>query len=150
MINRAGAWAFIAGFLLGAAGTSVAQQSPPKKSDWELGRSVSHPYGGTQDLVLIPESKKRDRKYYTAIAKAVCGERKECSIMFWTDRTHVPRSANMLIHDLQERTASYEVDPNFKEPILRLACWLYRTREIGEAAKCFYMPGRKYWETEKK
>jgi hypothetical protein len=141
-------WVFIAGLLFVAAEATAAKQVSPKK-DWELVRSVSSSYGGV-DLVLVPERKKRDRNYYATIGRAVCGERTECAVMFWTDRAHVPNSANMLIRDLRERTASYEVSPSFKEPILRLACWLYRTREIGERMNCFYMPGRTYWEQEKK
>jgi hypothetical protein len=138
----------IVGFLIAAAGACATEQTSPKK-DWELVRAVSNSYGSAE-LVLIPESRKLDRKYYGAIGQAVCGERKECTVMFWADRAHVPTSATMLIRDQRERTATYEVDPNLKEPLLRLACWLYPTREIGESKQCFYMAGRNYWEEEKK
>jgi hypothetical protein len=112
-----------------------------EKPDWELVRSVSNPYSGTIDLVLIPEVKRRDREYYLRTANAVCGDRKQCMVNFWTDRAHVPTTAQMAVGDLAVMAATYERHPNYREPSLRLACWLYPNREVAELMKCGYFPG---------
>ena len=118
--------------------------------DWELVRSVSNPYGGTEDFVLIPEEKKNDFDYYATVAREICGARKQCAVGFWTDQSHIPSSSNIAVRDLWEQTASYEVHPNYTEPHLRLACWLYPNKVAGEKERCFYMPGRKYFQDERK
>jgi hypothetical protein len=62
--------------------TDLAQER-----DWELVRTVSNPYGGPQDLILIPERKQRDRNYYLRIANEVCGDRASCDLSYWIDHT---------------------------------------------------------------
>jgi hypothetical protein len=109
--------------------------------DWDLVRSVENPFGGTNDLVLIPDHRKRDNGYYQDVANAVCGERTSCMVNFWTDRAHIPKSGDMPVEDLAVMTAEYERYPTYKEPVLNLACWLYPSKEIAERAKCAYMPG---------
>jgi len=64
--------------------------------------------------------------------------------MFWTDPKQIPKSSDIPVTNLWEMTAMYEVHPNFEGVHLRLACWLYQNKEAGEAAECFYMPGKKY------
>jgi len=120
--------------------------SPPRNSgaqrpDWELVRSVSNPYGGTVDLVLVPEPKKRDMNHYTEIANAICGNRTTCMVMFWTDRKRVPKTIDMPVPDLQVMTATYEREPSYHEPVLKLACWLYPNKAAAESEHCFYMLG---------
>ena len=109
--------------------------------DWELVRSVKNPSGGTNDLVLIPDHRKRDTAYYEDVANTVCGERTSCMVNFWTDRAHIPKSAWMPVEDLAVMTAEYERSPTYKGPVLNLACWLYPNKEVAERAKCAYMPG---------
>ncbi len=110
--------------------------------DWELVRSVPNsPYPATIDFVLIPEQKQRDLAYYQEIATVVCGVRDTCMVKFWTDRAHIPTSAGIPVADLRVMTASYERHPSYRTPVLSLACWLYPSKEAGESAKCFYMPG---------
>jgi hypothetical protein len=118
-----------------------AEGTTPILERWDLVRSVSNPYGGTQDLVLIPELKQRDREYYLAVANVVCGERTACSVNFWTDRAHIPTSANMPVADLAVMTASYARSPRYTAPVLSLACWLYPNREIAEMNNCAYSSG---------
>ncbi len=62
-------------------------------------------------------------------------------VQFWTDRSHVPTSADMPVTDLRVMTATYERARSYEVPSLRLACWLYPSKEAGEAMGCFYMPG---------
>jgi hypothetical protein len=62
-------------------------------------------------------------------------------VMFWADRRHVPRAADIPVVDLRAMTATYERHPTYAAPALRLACWLYPSKEVGESKKCFYMPG---------
>jgi hypothetical protein len=119
----------------------VAEGKDAPQRDWELVRSVSNPYGGTVDLVLIPVSKQRDLKYYKRIGGIVCGTRAKCFVNFWTDRTHIPTRADMPVADLSVMTADYERSPAYKEPHLHLACWLYPNRTVGESMKCRYYPG---------
>jgi hypothetical protein len=119
----------------------TAAQVSAVRDDWELVRSVPNPLGGTIDLVLIPESRQRDRAYYTQVADAVCGTRAKCMVNFWTDRTHIPKSGWMPVSDLAAMTASYERFPTYKEPVLHLACWLYPSKTVGESEKCEYYPG---------
>ena len=121
----------------------VSAQSPPVKQDWELVRSIPNGFGGTVDLVLIPEGKQRDREYYVKIADAVCGVRTTCMVKFWTDRDHIPERKDgwILASDLAVVTASYERSPTYKEPVLNLACWLYPSKRLGESEKCAYFPG---------
>jgi hypothetical protein len=111
--------------------------------DWELVRSVPNGFGSTIDFVLIPERKERDLAYYQEIVTAVCGTRDRCMVDFWTDRAHIPTSAWIPSNDLDVMTAEYERSPSYKTPVLHLACWLYPSKEVGEAANCFYMPGAK-------
>lgn len=125
---------------------ALPESSVAQTQDWELVRTVTSPYGNPNNLVLIPEVKKQDQNYYKAIGHKLCGENGPCSVYFWTDKVHIPFSANMPVKNLREMTATYEAHPNYKEPQTRLACWLYKDRESGEAAKCFYMPGKKYWQ----
>src|SRR5215472_7162691 len=112
-----------------------------QERDWELVRTVSNPYGGPQDLILIPELKQRDRNYYLSIANAVCGDRTSCDLSYWTDRSHIPSSAAMPVADLAVMVATYARSPKYKEPVLTLACRLYPNREIAELNKCGYFPG---------
>jgi hypothetical protein len=128
--------------LIAAAATP---QSSSAQRDWELVRTVPNGFGGTVGLVLIPESKQRDREYYKQIADAVCGSRTTCMINFWTDRNHIPESNKgwIPVTDLAVMTASYERNPTYKAPVLDLACWLYPSKAIGESQKCAYYPGAK-------
>jgi hypothetical protein len=111
--------------------------------DWELVRSVPNEFGGTVDLVLIPEAKQRDRGYYKQVADVVCGQRTSCMVNFWTDRKHVPQTqtAWFPVSDLAVMTASYERSLHYKSPHLHLACWLYPNKAAGDADKCDYEPG---------
>jgi hypothetical protein len=127
--------------ILGLQTAVSAQERDARSRDWELVRTVSNPYGGPQDLVLIPAHKQRDRAYYLSVADEVCGDRTSCMVSFWTDREHVPSSGHMPVSDLAVMTASYERSPRYKEPVLTLACRLYPSREIAELNKCGYFPG---------
>ena len=131
---------------LASTGGRAQQPVPPDtpaQRDWELVRTVKNPYSGTHDFVLIPEQKQRDRDYYLSIAAVVCGDRADCSGYFWTDRNHIPATASMPVTDLAVLTASYDRSPRKVAPELRLACWLYPSREVGEFYKCAYSPGAK-------
>jgi hypothetical protein len=130
--------------LLLLTGIATAQSSAVRQ-DWELVRSVPNGFGGTSDLVLIPESRQRDRDHYKQVAAAVCGSRTTCMVKFWTDRTHIPRSKSGWIEvgDLAVMTADFERSPTYKEPVLNLACWLYPNKTVGESEKCAYVPGAK-------
>ena len=139
----------IVGILFTLALNSYAASSSSTGSltqDWELVRTVTSPYGNPDNLVLIPEAKKHDRDYYKGIGLKLCGVHGPCSVYFWTDKEQIPFSSQMPVKNLWELTATYEAHPNYTEPHTRLACWLYKDRESGEAAKCFYMPGKKYWQ----
>jgi hypothetical protein len=127
--------------LSGIAGS----QSTTLSNDWELVRSIPNGFGGTLDLVLVPEARERDSGYYNRVADIVCGPRTTCMVNFWTDRTHIPETKSGWISakDLAVMTASYERSPKYTEPSLHIACWLYATKSAGEAAKCEYQPGAK-------
>ena len=128
-------------FPFGAASVSAqGQPSSVSARDWELVRSVSNPYGGSQDLVLVPALRQRDREYYAQIGRTICGERSRCTVQFWTDRNRIPASAAMPVADLREMAADYSVNPN-QAPSVRLACRFYPTREAGELMGCFSFPG---------
>ena len=62
-------------------------------------------------------------------------------VNFWTDRAHIPKSAEMPVVDLRLMTATYERHPSYAAPVLHLACRLYPNKETGEREKCFYAPG---------
>lgn len=128
--------------LLGAA---VIPQSSSAQRDWELVRTIPNGFGGTADLVLIPESRQRDREYYRQIADTVCGRKTTCMVEFWTDRHHIPQSRSgwIPVTDLAVMTASYERGPTYNAPVLDLACWLYPSKAAGESEKCAYYPGAK-------
>jgi hypothetical protein len=130
--------------LLLLVGIANAQPATIAK-DWELVRSVPNGFDGTLDLAIIPVTKERDREYYNRVADAVCGSRTTCMVNFWTDRAHVPdtKSGWISVEDLAVMTASYERNPKYPKPSLNLACWLYPTKSVGEAAKCEYYPGAK-------
>jgi hypothetical protein len=113
----------------------------PAGSTWQVVRSVPNPFGGTVDLVVIPEARQRDRDYYREIGETVCGTRHTCLVNFWTDPSQVPESASMPVTNLRVRTATYERHPNYETPHLRLACWLYTTKTTAVAENCFVMPG---------
>ena len=132
------------GLVLLLAGITAAQPSVVRQ-DWELVKSVPNGYGGTLDLVLIPEAKQRDRENYKQVADAICGSRTTCMVNFWTDRTHIPKpkSGFIPVGDLAVMTASYERSPTYKEAVLNLACWLYPNKTVGESEKCSYLPGAK-------
>jgi hypothetical protein len=120
-----------------------------QSASWELVRSVENPYTGTIDLVLIPAQKQRDREYLAQAGNAVCGDRSKCLVNFWTDRDHIPTTAQMPVSDLAVMTGTYERNPSHKEPVVRLACWLYPNREAGELMSCGYFPGAKVpWEMQ--
>jgi hypothetical protein len=140
---RIGIVGFVVSLLVASAHAHGAVEASNTSQEWELVRSVSSPYGGTVDLVLIPENKQRDRDYYATVANVVCGDRTKCVVNFWTDKAHIPSSANMPVVDLAVMTGSYERHPNYKAPVLGLACWLYPNREIGEPMNCRYFPGAK-------
>ncbi len=131
------------GIIVICATTAIAKDERPQVRDWELVRSVSNPYGGTIDLVLIPEQKQRDRQYYLAVADSMCADRTSCMVNFWTNRAHIPTSASMPVTDLAVMTGLYERSPTYTAPVLSLACWLYPNRETAESMKCGYFPGAK-------
>ena len=116
--------------------------------DWKLVRSVPNPFGGTNDYVLIPKDKIGDLTNYQAAATAIAGARERCFIFFWADRAHIPTSAEMAVTDMQVMTATYERNPNYKTPQLRLACWLYPSVEAARRANAFFMPGVKVPKAE--
>ena len=124
---------------------AAAPQSLSAQRDWELVRTIPNGFGGTADLVLIPESRQRDREYYKRIADAICGLRTTCMVEFWTDRNHIPKSELgwIPVTDLAVMTASYERHPSYKAPVLELACWLYPSKAVAESEKCAYYPGAK-------
>lgn len=128
---------------LGSGWLAVAEQTVPDSRDWKLVRSVKNPYGGTHDLVLIPEGRRRDEAYYLQVADALCGKKVHCMVNFWTDRAHIPTSADMRVEDLAVMTAAYERHPDYPKPVLNLACWPYPNREVAERAKCTNEPGAK-------
>ena len=129
-------------FALALAFVASAACAQPA-ADWELVRSVGSRYSGRVDLILIPEIKQRDSEFYLQVANVVCGAREQCMVHFWTDRAHVPDSAYMALDDLAAMSAAYERFPSYPQPILRLACRLYPTREIGELMRCADFPGAK-------
>jgi hypothetical protein len=130
--------------------TAATPFRAPPAHDWQLVRSVPNPFGGTEDLVVVPERRKADLAYYRTIADIVCGSRPACMVKFWTDSAHVPKSGDMPVTDLSVMTASYERARSYKKPHLGLACWLYPSKEVGEAADCFYMPSAVMpWEKKK-
>ena len=120
---------------------AAVTQNALAAQDWELVITVNNPYGGTVDRVLIPTLKQRDTAYYEQIANAVCGTRDRCMISFWNDHARIPTTPDTPVKDFPAQTAMYERHPNYKTPHLRLACWLYPTREIAEAMGCAYLPG---------
>jgi len=110
---------------------------------WRLVKSVPRQSGGTQDFILIPESKQTDLDYYRQIADAVCGNRVKCEVYYWTNEKYIPNSEWFDGPAMQSLTGQYERHPNYREPVLRLACWLYPSMEIGKQMNCFSMPGAK-------
>jgi hypothetical protein len=124
---------------------AIAGQKPNADAtqDWTRVRSVSNEQGGTMDFVVVPRQRQTERPYYERIANAICGSRTTCMVHFWTDRKHVPTSAEMSGAGLTQMTAQYERSSTYKAPVLRLACWLYTTQAEAESAKCFYLPGAK-------
>ncbi len=132
----------IAVFLFALSSINVAAADQITK--WRLVKSVPSESGGTMDLVLIPESKQRDLDYYRQIADTVCGKRVKCMVFYWTNEKYIPSSEWFDGPAMQSLTGQYERHPNYKEPYhLRLACWLYPSKKIGENMNCFYMPGAK-------
>ena len=134
-----------------ACDASVGNRPPPTRlpsgTDWQTVRSVSNPLGGTVDLVLIPKKAQRDRGYCREVGEAVCGTRHTCLVNFWVDRSKIPESADMPVGQLQALIATYERHPNYTEPHLRFACWLYSEKPVGVGENCFVMPGTKVpWE----
>jgi len=117
-----------------------AETSP---QGWELVRSVPNANVGTMDLVVVPKDKETDLEYFTQVASLVCGSRAKCMVFFWTDRSKIPESAWFQGPSMQTLTAQYERSPNYKQAVLRLACWLYPSQAVGESKQCFYMPGAK-------
>jgi len=128
-------------FLVFGACRKTEQGPIMRGTDWEDVRSVPNSFGGTVDFVVVPESKQRDKAYYTQVSAMICGQRTSCMVKFWTDRKHIPESEWIRVEDLAVMTASYERLPTYKEPSLDLACWLYPTKAAGEADKCSYEPG---------
>jgi hypothetical protein len=127
---------------------TLSAPTPRAGQGWELVRSVTSPFGGSIDLVLVPKQRESDRPYYQTVADVICGSRTSCMVHFWTDRAHVPTSASMPVTDLRVMTATYERAPSYKAPSLRLACWLYPSKKTAEASGCFYMPGAVMpWDT---
>ena len=118
----------------------AAQTSP---QGWELVRSVPNANVGPMDLVVVPLEKQTDLKYFERVARDVCGSRTSCMVFFWTDRSKVADSAWFQGPSMQALTAQYERHPSYKQPVLRLACWLYPSQAVGESKQCFYMPGAK-------
>jgi hypothetical protein len=119
------------------AGVCVGQTS----SKWELVRSVPYPTGGTQEFIVVPEEKQRDLDYHRQIADAICGARTHCMVFYWTNRDSISTSASFDGPAMRTLIGQYERHPNYSAPHLRLACWLYPSKEVGEKANCFYMPG---------
>lgn len=127
--------------LVQSACSTDSRQGAAETKEWELVRSVENPYGGTYDLVVIPDHRIRERSYYEEVANVICGVRTSCVVFFWTDKAHIPRSAHMPVTDLAVMTADYERSPSYEGPHLRLACWLYPNKEVAEREECVYMPG---------
>lgn len=118
---------------------TAAEQS----TKWRLVKSVLRQSGGTQDFILIPEYKQTDLDYYHQIADAVCGKRVRCEVYYWTNEKYIPSSEWFDGPAMQSLTGQYERSPNYQEPHLRLACWLYPSMEIAKKMNCFTMPGAK-------
>jgi hypothetical protein len=129
------------GMILAAACRPQVSMANGAGIEFRLVRTVSNPFGGTIDLVTIPEDKRDDRQYCREVAEAVCGDRTTCLVNFWTDESRVPTSASMPVTDLQVMTATYERHPSYEAPVLRLACWLYSTKPEALDENCFVMPG---------
>ena len=117
-----------------------------EEEDFDLVRTVTNPYGGTIDLVTVPEARHRDLEHYRQVAVQVCGTRTTCLVNFWVAGSRIPTSATMPVTDLQTMTATYERHPSYQAPVLKLACWLYTAKPVPPE-DCFVMPGTKVpWE----
>ena len=117
-----------------------AATAAPGKPEWEVVRSIPREGGNLTHYVLIPASKQRDKGYYRRVANKVCGSADKAFVFFWTDRAHVPDSEWMPVRDMRAMTAEYERHPNYKQPSLHLAAWLYPTKEAGKKDHCFFAP----------
>jgi hypothetical protein len=127
--------------LIASGWIAVAAAGPAP--EWTLVRSVEARNGGTIDFVLIPDLKKHDRENYLTVSAAVCGERKQCMVNFWTDPALVPSSPGMTLPQSGAMTAVYERHPTFDKPHLTMACWLYPNKDLAELMNCGYFPGSK-------
>jgi hypothetical protein len=116
----------------------VLQMSP---NDWQVIRTISDGSGGRLHLVVIPEAHQKDQMYYKQIGDALCEKKSQCSVDYWTDVTHIPRSAWIPVKDLAVMTGYYSWYPTYSEPSIHLSCWLYPSKKIGESEKCCYEPG---------
>ena len=126
----------------------VSLASTQSPQEWELIRSVTNSFGGTEEFVLIPTAKIHDLSNYQSAANAIAGTRRACMISFWTDRKQIPISARIPIANLQTMTATYERSPSYEKPYLRLAGWLYPSIEAATNANAFFMPGIKMPEVD--
>ena len=135
----------IAVLILASCGMNAPEQSAALESapsdEWQLVRTVDNDFGGTIDLVSVPEDRVRDLSYYREIGEEVCGSRNPCLVNFWAAGSRIPTAALMPVEDLQRMTALYERHPNYETLNLKLACWLYDEKPSNPDRDCFVMPG---------
>ena len=136
-MNRCWRFLIAVGAVTAAAGAAQLNAVP----NWQMIKSVPHPTGGTQEFIVIPPERQWDVEFYRDIANTVCGKRTRCMVFYWTNLENIPKSTSFNAPSMHSLVGQYERHPNYHEPHLRLACWLYTSKLTSENTNCFSMPG---------
>ena len=64
------------------------------------------------NFIFVEDSPTIDRSTYLRIAKTICRGERICIVMFWNDRTKVPRSLPMTDAQINAKVAHYNLNKN--------------------------------------
>lgn len=119
--------------LVGGAG-----RADPAAPDWRVMGAMPPGVEGAMQLVVVPESRRRERRYFQAVGQALCRDQRQCAVLFWTDARQVPRPEDLAISNTSRAAivAQYSVIPGVAAPLLQLPCAFYSNPSLGRAMSC--------------
>lgn len=99
------------------AGTATLAASGAFAGEWNVVGTQ-----GMMQFVLVSKAREADKQFFEETAKTLCGSRRVCQIMFWTDKKFVPFRSPFTDAQLSNQVAQYNHNQNTGFVQLLLNC----------------------------
>ena len=86
---------------------------------------------GIVHTVLIPKGREADRKFLVEAGRTICGSRKLCAVMFWTEKEFVPLQEPITDVESRRQVAQYNKNIDTGYERLLLHCRIIRKLTVA-------------------